>query len=173
MSLARRISGVLVFVAITLTVIGGILTAIALLKAAADADNTAVKDRATAMKTLGYIVIAATVIFVCVLVFMRKRIQLAIEVVKEASHSVSDMKWMPFFPIFPFIFALAYFVFWIAVALFIFSVSTQTPTPIPHVAKQCDTGANTCLLSQITSGNYTKNNLDQGKQVTTRTHDTQ
>jgi len=162
MYLARKINGVLVFIAIILVTVGGVLASIALLKAASEASNSSLTTRATAMKGVGITVAVCTGLFLLVVFFLRDRIKLAIEVVNEASRAMSDMKWMPFFPVFPFLFALAYFVLWIVTALFIFSVAKTSQTPIPSQALQCEVPG--CLMSTVASGNYTKNELDQGIQ---------
>lgn len=62
-----------------------------------------------------------------VIIALRKRIKIAVEVVKEASKAVGDMPMMISVPFTPFVFSLGYIAFWIYGALMIFSVVTVTP----------------------------------------------
>jgi hypothetical protein len=83
------------------------------------------------MRGVGWFVVVATAIFVIIVFALRKRIEIAIEVMKEASHALGDMPLLVFFPLVPFFIGLGYIAFWIVITLYIFSVSTQTFTPMP------------------------------------------
>ncbi|XP_055925450.1 choline transporter-like protein 2 isoform X1 [Argiope bruennichi] len=56
-----------------------------------------------------------------IVVFLRKRIFIAIALIKQASKAVGNMPSTLIFPIFPYILMLAFFIFWAAVALYIAS----------------------------------------------------
>ncbi|GFR06390.1 choline transporter-like protein 4 [Trichonephila clavata] len=60
-------------------------------------------------------------IFFLILVFLRKRIVIAIALIKEASRSVGSMPSTLLFPLFPYLLMLGIFAFWTAVALYIAS----------------------------------------------------
>uniref|UniRef100_A0A7S2XXR1 Choline transporter-like protein n=1 Tax=Fibrocapsa japonica TaxID=94617 RepID=A0A7S2XXR1_9STRA len=51
------------------------------------------------LKVLGGIVIAVAVIYACLIIFLRKRIQLAVGIIKEAGRSLMDMPAIIFFPL--------------------------------------------------------------------------
>jgi len=87
-------------------------------------------DQAQAAKIIAYIIFVLTIIFALIILFLRKRIAIAVEVVKEASRAISDLKSAILFPIFPLILGLAYFVFWTWGCLTIFSVRTSTKVEI-------------------------------------------
>jgi len=74
----------------------------------------------------------ATTIFLFVIVFARKRIQIAIEVIKSASRTMADMPFMVLFPI-PIIFCLISFFFaWAYAAIFIFSAGETQLNDTPQ-----------------------------------------
>jgi hypothetical protein len=80
-------------------------------------------DRAHNLEYMAYVAIATGALFLLVMIVLRKRINVAVEVVKEASRALSDMRSMVFFPVFPFVFAVLFFLFWIYGAMYIFSVT--------------------------------------------------
>lgn len=90
---------------------------------------------ALAMLIAGYAAGGVTFVFFCVVVFLRKRIQIAIQVVKEASHAIRDMPGMQFFPFIPAIFAAVYVGYWVVEALFIFSVQTSKDIPLELILR--------------------------------------
>ena len=139
--LSKLFAGVLVAVSIAALLAGGFLMSYALLKYANDADNTTVSNRARAMRGIGIGIAVVTALFLLIVLALRKRIYIAVEVMKEASRAVLDLSWLIAFPIFPFLVGGGYFVLFIVTTLYIASVWTSTPTPFPpYIASS---GANT------------------------------
>ncbi|GIY40639.1 choline transporter-like protein 4 [Caerostris darwini] len=56
-----------------------------------------------------------------IILFLRKRIRIAIALIKQASRAVGSMPSTLMFPIFPYLLMLIFFIFWTAVALYIAS----------------------------------------------------
>jgi choline transporter-like protein 2/4/5 len=56
----------------------------------------------------GWIFVGGTAIFLLVIIALRSRIKIAVEVVKEASRAINDVKSIVFFPILPIFLAIAY-----------------------------------------------------------------
>lgn len=136
--LSEKWAGFLVLFALFCVVAGGVMTSYALLKYAKEADATQVSDRSRAMRAIGIAVAVATAIFVLVIFFLRERIYIAIEVIKEASSAILDMPWMVFFPVWPLLVGLGYIVFFIATTVLIASVWTGNPNAQlpPYIANQ-------------------------------------
>eukprot|EP00033_Pygsuia_biforma_P000840 GCRY01000978.1.p1 GENE.GCRY01000978.1~~GCRY01000978.1.p1 ORF type:complete len:697 (+),score=211.66 GCRY01000978.1:143-2233(+) len=72
-----------------------------------------------ALNVLFYVSLGLTILFFLVIVAMRRRIQLAIEIIEEASKAMVAMPLIIFFPIVIFLILLAFFVYWLTVALFL------------------------------------------------------
>jgi len=95
------------------------------------------------MTWTGVAVLVAAAVFVMVLCFLRKQLQIALEIVKEAGKAISDMKSLVVFPFFLALLALGYFVLIAYIALNVFSVFTYQKVNTPDsVLKRYD-GTNT------------------------------
>lgn len=95
------------------------------------------------MTWTGVAVLVAAVLFVTVLCFLRKQLQIALEIVKEAGKAISDLKSLVVFPFFLALVALGYFVLIAYIALNVFSVFTYQQVNTPEsVLKRYD-GTNT------------------------------
>jgi len=91
----------------------------------------------------GIAILAATGIFVAILCFLRKQLQIALEIVKEAAKAISDLKSLIIFPVFPALAAVGYFVLIGYVALNLFSVFSNVPVATPLSVLQRMDGTNT------------------------------
>jgi hypothetical protein len=92
---------------------------------------------------VGWFVICASILFVIVILVLRKKIDIAIEIVVEAGHAIVDMPWMIAFPIVPGLLGLAYIMFWVFLCVFIFSVTNENkaakfPTTINKIYSKSD-----------------------------------
>ncbi len=67
-----------------------------------------------AMYIAGYTVLGITVAFLLIVVSMRDRIRIAVEVVKEASRALSAMPALVLWPALPLVLTLGYCAFWSA-----------------------------------------------------------
>lgn len=114
---------------------GGILGGF-LFKRGAEEDDEVAPERAKALKIAGGIVLGITALFFLVVFALRQRIRIAIEVVREASRAISDVKSIVFFPIIPFFVAIGYFAFWIFIAIYIFSVGEDKEFVFPDALKE-------------------------------------
>uniref|UniRef100_A0A6A7G9N8 Choline transporter-like protein n=1 Tax=Hirondellea gigas TaxID=1518452 RepID=A0A6A7G9N8_9CRUS len=133
----RGFASCLVWTAITLTITGCALIGWALLQKAAELEATgASPDQAKAAKYMSYAIFGLTAIFTLVIIFLRKRIQIAVEVVKEAARAISDVKGTVFFPLITLSLGILYFVFWIWGAATIFSVEIPKTFPISPAVSQ-------------------------------------
>lgn len=70
----------------------------------------------------GYAFYGLAFIYLCVIIYLRNRINLAISIIKEASTAVEHMPAMIFLPLFFVVALLCIFVYWIAVALYLMSI---------------------------------------------------
>ncbi|CEO94956.1 unnamed protein product (mitochondrion) [Plasmodiophora brassicae] len=131
----RKFAGVLVWTSVFAIVAGGFLISYSLLqmaKSISDDKNAVNPDRAKSITIMGYIAAVFTLLFLVAIIFLRKRIEIAIAVVKESSKAVNAVSSVIVFPIFPLAFSLAYFVFWVYVVIFVFSVQVINPSqPVP------------------------------------------
>jgi Plasma-membrane choline transporter len=138
MYLTEKCATVMVWGGIILIAFAGALFTYVLLNRADEYRSTQLNDRAKAMDYLGYAVGICTFLFVIIVICLRERINIAIEVVREAAKAIQDMRTLVLFPIGPFLVGLAYFVFFIATALHIFSVGefkdVTTPTEITSIS---------------------------------------
>jgi len=132
--LTRRLAGVVIWLCILLVAVGGFFVGYSFLKAASDAPDTTSADRVQAYQWAGYVFIALTSLFVLVILGLSSRIEMAVEVVKEGSRAINDMKSIIFFPIIPLLMAAGYMCYWIYGALYIFSVSTLAAQSTPSSA---------------------------------------
>jgi len=121
----RCFAGIIVWLVVLLIAAAGGIFGFAMYKKANAVKDTGVDyvDSETPMKAMAFTIWAGTFVFVCVIFFIRDRIEIAVELTKEGSRAIDDMSGLVIFPVFPFLLMLAYAVFWIAQALYMFSVS--------------------------------------------------
>lgn len=131
MFLTKRFAGVIIWLCITLVAAGGFFLGWSFLKAAEEADSYTSARRVQAYQVAGYIFIALTSLFVLVILGLSSQIRVAVEVVKEGSRAINDMKLIIFTPILPLLMAGGYVVYWIYGALYIFSVSDLVSRTTP------------------------------------------
>jgi len=98
-------------------------------------------DSADAMHWTGVVVLILDIIFVITMCCIRKRIELAVELVGEASRALTQLAWLIFFPIVHLVLMIGFFVFWIIVLMFIFSVNQETTPNISSDPTTCVDGA--------------------------------
>ncbi|KAF5306741.1 hypothetical protein FQA39_LY01499 [Lamprigera yunnana] len=85
------------------------------------------------------IVAVALCIIVLMLIFLRKRIVLAIALIKEASRAVSSVTTSLFFPLFPWCLQIGVIVYAVFVGLYLSTVSPNNPNRQPCVGSNCPT----------------------------------
>ena len=134
--LTRKFAGVIIWLCILLVVAGGLFLGYSFLQEAASAQSDTTTSsfegisvsparRIQAYQVAGYIFIGLTSLFVLIILALSSRISIAVEVVKEGSRAISDMKFIVFLPLLPMLICGGYVVYWIYGALFIFSISDK------------------------------------------------
>eukprot|EP00640_Fibrocapsa_japonica_P000767 CAMPEP_0113938732 /NCGR_PEP_ID=MMETSP1339-20121228/5151_1 /TAXON_ID=94617 /ORGANISM="Fibrocapsa japonica" /LENGTH=593 /DNA_ID=CAMNT_0000941985 /DNA_START=62 /DNA_END=1843 /DNA_ORIENTATION=+ /assembly_acc=CAM_ASM_000762 len=76
---------------------------------------------ALGLKIFGYVLIALGIIWIVFLICLRKRIQLAISIIKEASKSIMDMPLIVLFPVIQVIGTICFLIPWIIYVLYLAS----------------------------------------------------
>jgi len=101
-------------------------------------DGSLSTDNAEACKITAYVLWGITAIYFLVIFFLRKRIQIAIEVVKDAACAITDMPLLVTFPLFPVIVGAGYICVWLFMATYVWSVSSiaKDTTGIPSEMKE-------------------------------------
>lgn len=74
-----------------------------------------------------------SVTFICllILIFLRKQLKIAIEVVREASRVISDMKCLICYPLLPGLFIVGYFLLFVLITLWFYSVGSYRAESVP------------------------------------------
>jgi choline transporter-like protein 2/4/5 len=127
-SLMKCCVGVLVWGTIGGIIVGGFYLAYNLLQKAKDVDND--QDKQT-YQICGYSILGLTIIFLCIIIFARQRIAIAVEVIKSASRAINDMPLMVFFPIWPLLLCVGFFFVWLYASIYIFSVGEKIEIDVP------------------------------------------
>ncbi|MES1911260.1 MAG: hypothetical protein MHM6MM_003719 [Cercozoa sp. M6MM] len=142
--------GPMVWGAILATVGFGAAGSYVLLQKAQDVKNSGVNtDRQLGYQICGGVLAVITVIFFLAMLLLRKRIAIAIEVVKEASRAVGDMKSLVFFPLVPLVVGVGFCAIWLYVAVSIYSVQIEKDVELPSHMQ------NTAMLPDWQSGDTT------------------
>ena len=88
-------------------------------------DNPETETIGEVQLVMGIIVGVLVVGFILALWFMRRNIELVVEMLNEASYAIRDMKWTRIFPIAVSFVAIAFMAIWVLEALYIYSVKQQ------------------------------------------------
>ena len=123
----------LVVTVIILVIAGGFLTGWGLIRYAnriADAEP-AVPNRELAARVTGWVCVGVTALLLLIILAMRKRIALALEVVGAAACAVDQMKSLIFYPLLPFLCLVGFMIYWVWQALYLFSVKDRYNLAIP------------------------------------------
>lgn len=121
--LMRMCLSCLVWGTVAAILVGGTLTGIAFVQKANDSELS--DSDANLRKGIGYGAFALTAIFFLFIVFARKRIQIAIQVIKSAGRSMKDMPCMVIFPLGPMLVLVSFFIAWIFACIYIFSAGKR------------------------------------------------
>jgi hypothetical protein len=139
-ALLGKCAGCIVLMAIIL-ILGGctLFSAYLIYWGKLQANIDATPNYAYAAYVSGIVLACIVFLTICVLLALYTRIRIAVEVVKQAAAAVGDMKCIICFPIYPFIFCVAYLVLWAAAMVYVWSVQTvgpltTTPTALTQLA---------------------------------------
>lgn len=125
----RHCAGVIFWGVVVGLVVGAVSAGVELLQQAANGHYSS--DLTQWIRAAGIVMLVLTGIFVLALFFMRNAIRVALEVVKEASHALSDLKSLLLFPLLPATLCVLYLVVAALVAMEIFSINTYSSMPSP------------------------------------------
>ena len=131
MKLVEKFAYYLVWASIFLILAGGILICFICFQQYQSAQNSADTTRQQAMMAIGLCCGVLTFLYLCMIIFLRDRITLAIEVTVEAAKVLEDLPLLAFFPLITFVGFAAYIIYWIYVCLLLFSVTTETVIASP------------------------------------------
>lgn len=131
----ERCAGCMTWTGVLLLILGGFLLGYALIKESRNYQDTEVDKRGRVILGFGIAVVVGTFLFLCVVYALRVRIQIAIQVIKDASVALNDMRELLLFPIIPFLCGCAFLVWWISVTLYLFSVGSFKQVEIPQLVK--------------------------------------
>ncbi|TMW66846.1 hypothetical protein Poli38472_011962 [Pythium oligandrum] len=81
-----------------------------------------------------YVLIAADVVLLLVLVFMCSRIRIAIGIIREASKALQTMPSLVFYPVLPTIFAMGLVAYWVVAAAYIMTSASITLKDVQNAA---------------------------------------
>ena len=128
-------AGAMVWALLLAVCAGGALSGYALLNyadTAANTDVTITTSQLNMMRYTAYVLLALTVLFVLVLIAIRRRITLAIQVIKEASRALSAVRSMIMLPLLPLVLFVGFAVGWAVMALYMYSVGVYEDVVTPN-----------------------------------------
>ena len=128
-------AGVMVYALLAAVCLGGALSGYALLNYAnhtASADPTITTNQLNMMRYTAYVVLSLTAVFVLVLLAIRKRIRLAIQVIKEASRALSAVRSLVLLPLLPLVLFVGFAAGWAVMALYMYSVGGYAEVATPN-----------------------------------------
>jgi len=88
------------------------------------------ENKEEALRITAYVLWSISGLFVCVLVFMRKRINLGIGITKATAHSLVDMPFVIFYPFVSLVSILFFLVVWILIMLFLSSMRNMESSEV-------------------------------------------
>lgn len=137
--LMRNMLGCIIWGGVLLIFLGGLLTAYFLFTSAAD-----IKDPDTKLmqQIIGGIIGALTVLFLIVIICLRDRIKIAIEVIKSAGRALTDVPMLVLTPFGPQFLAIAFIIVWMIATAHMFSLAESYDEDTPYSLTQlfADTG---------------------------------
>lgn len=93
-------------------------------------NGTLSDSNSDASKYTAFIIWGVCVIFLLVIFFLRKRILIAIAVVKSAAEAITTMPMLVVFPLWPVLIGCGYAAWWLYMAVYVWSVSDLTYQPL-------------------------------------------
>jgi amino acid transporter len=121
--LISYIARIVIWLSIVLIFIGGIIAGIWFIIAGKkDIKENETKDMGKAELAFGIILFIILFIMFLILLWLKKRIELAFDMLHEASRAVKDMKTTVLFPLYYSIFVMDYFALGILLTIYLFSV---------------------------------------------------
>lgn len=90
-------------------------------------------DKVRAYRIAGGVLAGVDFIALCIIIFLRDRIRLAIAVVKDSGRVLQEMPALAIFPVWPVVIGGCYLAYWLYVMLTLYSVGTMENQPTPDV----------------------------------------
>jgi len=130
--------------------------------------SAAIKDEDTKLtqQIIGAFFAGATFIFLCVTIFLRERIQIAIEVINVAGRALEDMPLLVWFPFTFSVFPTAFAIVWVIASAFMFSMSGTETANTPDDIIGITSGALVNSYQEKFPANYTKINYQSTVEYT-------
>ena len=128
-------AGAMVYALLLAVAAGGALSGYALLHYAndvANTDPTITSNQIDMMRYTAYVILGLTAVFILVLLAIRKRIKIAIQVIKEASRALSAVRSMILLPLLPLVLFVGFAVGWAVMALYMYSVGSYEMVVTPN-----------------------------------------
>jgi len=124
------------------------------------------EDTKLSQQIIGAVFGGATIIFVCITLFLRERIQIAIEVINVAGKSLEDMPLLVWFPFTFAVFPTAFAIVWVVVSAFMFSTSGTEIVSTPDDIIGITSGALLNSYEEKFPANYTKISYESSMEYT-------
>ncbi|MES1907423.1 MAG: hypothetical protein MHM6MM_000542 [Cercozoa sp. M6MM] len=159
--LAKSFAGCLVWSSILLILAGFAMATIVLFQEYDEVKNDSNPDTQREKALLGLAVTSGvcTLLFFVFLVLIRKRIRIAIEVVRETSKALLDMKHLVLFPMLPFLVLGLFIVMFVYSLLYLFSVQNETSKEMSDYLKNA--GYETPAWKNVPAGHYVDQEWDR------------
>jgi len=124
------------------------------------------EDTKVTQQIIGAFFGGATIIFVCITIFLRERIRIAIEVINVAGKALEDMPLLVWFPFTFAVFPAAFAILWVVVSAFMFSMSGTVSVNTPDEIIGLTSGAFLNSYQEKFPANYTKINYQSSVEYT-------
>lgn len=124
----------MVWLSILGLIAGAVVAGLALLQYAKNQDAlniVGMENRTLAARICGWVLIGLAALFFLIVLFLRKKIVVALEIMGASSQVLSQICSLLIYPVFPTAIAAGFGVYWIYGALMLFSVKDEMSTAIP------------------------------------------
>ncbi len=131
--LLQCMAGLLVWGAICITIVMGAAMAFFMVQTGTNPSSVSSLGGSTNALVLtyaGYTLGALVFLFCCAIIFLRQRINIAVQVSKEAASAVMEMPGMQLYPFLPFLCLMIYAGYWIVLSIYMASVMVKSSVPL-------------------------------------------
>jgi hypothetical protein len=133
---SKEWAGLMVGLACLATIAAGVIVTWALFAQAAFKANTASPRTATALQIVGAFVGAGTLAFICILIAIRRELNVGVKLAKEGAKAVMKIPQLILFPLLPTLVGVGYVAFFVWLTVLICSVWNTSPANFPSYITQ-------------------------------------